>query len=207
MAPEDRRAALIAATIPLLHEHGLDVSTKQIAQAAGVAEGTIFGVFPDKRSLLTEAIVHAFEPAPTLEALAAIDAGLGLRERLSAAATLINDRFAGNARLMQAARLAHHTSHPMAILRMNRAREQLLAALTELIEPDARLLRRAPAEVARLVLLFCGANTYGPFADRRFDGDELVSLLLDGLLVIADSTATPAIPQIAAHPDQTDGGA
>jgi AcrR family transcriptional regulator len=208
MAPEDRRAALIAATIPLLHEHGLDVSTKQIAQAAGVAEGTIFGVFPDKKSLVTAAIVHAFDPAPTLTAIDAIDAGLGLRERLIAAATLINDRFAGNARLMHAARLAHHhTADPEAMARMNRAREQLLTALTRLIEPDARLLRRAPAEVGLLVLLFCGANNHGPFADRRYDGDELVSLLLDGLLVTAGSAVNPAIPTIAAHPDQTDGGA
>jgi AcrR family transcriptional regulator len=195
MAPEDRRAALIAATIPLLHAHGLDVSTRQIAQAAGVAEGTIFGVFPDKRSLLTAAIIHAFDPAPTLAAIAAIDPGDNLRTRLSAAVTLIMRRFAGNARLMTAARLAHHSGDPDGVSRMNRAREQLLAALTALVEPDAALLRRAPAEVARLVLLFCGANTYGPFADSRFDGDELVSLLFDGLLVISD-----------ARPDQTHGG-
>ena len=188
MAPEDRRAALIAATIPLLHEHGLDVSTKQIAQAAGVAEGTIFGVFPDKRSLLTAAIVQAFDPAPTIDAVAAIDPGQDLRGRLSAAATLIMKRFAHNARLMAAARHAHHAKDPAGIVRMNRAREELLAALTEVIEPDAALLRRSPAEVARLVLLFCGANTYGPFADRRFDGDELVSLLLDGLLVQPDQS-------------------
>ncbi len=197
MAPDDRRAALIAATIPLLHEHGLEVSTKQIAQAAGVAEGTIFGVFPDKRSLLTAAIIQAFDPAPTLAAIAAIDSGDDLRTRLSAAVTLIMRRFAGNARLMTAARLAHHSGDPDGVSRMNRAREQLLASLTALIEPDAALLRRAPAEVARLVLLFCGANTYGPFADSRFDGDELVSLLLDGLLVI---------PVIAARPGQTHGG-
>ena len=56
MAPEDRRAALIAATVPLLHEHGLDVSTRKIAEAAGVAEGTIFGVFPDKHSLVVAAL-------------------------------------------------------------------------------------------------------------------------------------------------------
>ncbi|GAA3914878.1 hypothetical protein Aau02nite_41920 [Amorphoplanes auranticolor] len=186
MAPEDRRAALIAATIPLLHEHGLDVSTRQIAQAAGVAEGTIFGVFPDKLSLLSAAIVQAFDPAPTLDAVAAIDPGGDLRVRLSAAATLIMNRFARNARLMAAAGHGHHAKDPAGIARMNRAREQLLAALTELIEPDAALLRRTPAEVARLVLLFCGANTFGPFADHRFDGDELVSLLLDGLLVPPD---------------------
>jgi AcrR family transcriptional regulator len=186
MAPEDRRAALIAATIPLLHEHGLDVSTRQIAQAAGVAEGTIFGVFPDKLSLLSAAIVQAFDPAPTIDAVAAIDPGGDLRVRLSAAATLIMQRFVRNARLMAAAGHGHHAKDPASIARMNRAREQLLAALTEVIEPDAALLRRTPAEVARLVLLFCGANTYGPFADRRFDGDELVSLLLDGLLVPPD---------------------
>jgi len=207
MAPEDRRAALIAATIPLLHEYGLDVSTKQIAQAAGVAEGTIFGVFPDKRSLLTAAIVHAFDPAPTLDAIAAIDPGLDLRARLSAAAALIIGRFAGNARLMSAARLAHHAADPDGVARMHQARADLLAALTALIEPDAALLRRPPAAVARLILLFCGANTYGPFGDRRYDGDELVSLLFDGVLVGSDGAMTSAIPLIAAQPDQTDGGA
>jgi AcrR family transcriptional regulator len=192
MAPEDRRAALIAATIPLLHEHGLDVSTKQIARAAGVAEGTIFGVFPDKRSLLVAAIGQAFDPAPTLAAVAAVDPGLSLRTRMSVAATLIAERFAGNARLMNAARLAHHSSHPEGVARMNRARDHLLAALTALIEPDAARLRREPREVARLLLLFCGANTYGPFGDpHRFDGDELVSLLLDGLLVVSDRSIEP----------------
>lgn len=209
MAPEDRRAALIAATIPLLHEHGLDVSTKQIAQAAGVAEGTIFGVFPDKKSLLTAAIVDAFDPAPTLRAIAAIDPGLDLRARLSAAAGLIIDRFAGNAKLMSAARLAHHAADPdpEAVARMQRARTDLLAALSELIEPDAALLRRPPAAVARLVLLFCGANTYGPFGDRRYDGEELVSLLLDGVLAGPGGAATAAIPVVAAPPDQLNGGA
>lgn len=206
MAPEDRRAALIAATIPLLHEHGLDVSTKQIAQAAGVAEGTIFGVFPDKRSLLTAAIVHAFDPAPTLDAIAAIDPGLELRARLSAAATLIIGRFAGNARLMSAARLAQHAADPDGVARMHQAREDLLAALTRLIEPDAALLRRPPAAVARLVLLFCGANTYGPFGDRTYDGAELVSLLFDGVLAGPDHAATPAVP-LTAPSDQTHGGA
>jgi AcrR family transcriptional regulator len=182
MAPEDRRAALIAATVPLLHEHGLEVSTKQIAQAAGVAEGTIFGVFPDKRSLVVAAIMQTVDPAPTTAAISAIDPALDLRARLSVAAALINDRFAANAQLMAAVRLTFQGGHPEGVARMTRAREQLLTALTELIEPDAALLRRSPAEVARLVLLFCGANNHGPFADRRFDGDELVSLLFDGLL-------------------------
>ena len=37
LAPEDRRRALVDATLPLVREHGLAVSTRQIAEAAGGA--------------------------------------------------------------------------------------------------------------------------------------------------------------------------
>lgn len=186
LAPDERRAALVAATVPLLHEHGLDVSTKQIAQAAGVAEGTIFGVYPDKNTLLAAALTEALDPRDTLDGIEAIDAGLDLRNRLARAAELINSRFTVNAHLMASARklVMAHDSPADAAERMTRGRDELVRVLTELIEPDAALLRRPPAAVARLVLLFCGANSYGPFGDPgHFDGSELVSLILDGLLV------------------------
>jgi AcrR family transcriptional regulator len=186
MAPEDRRAALIAATVPLLNEHGLDVSTRQIAQAAGVAEGTIFGVFRDKNSLVIAALLHALDPQPTLDSLAAIDPALDLRGRLVVAADLINGRFAAGARLMSAARsvMLATDSHPEALKQMAETRTRLLASLTAVIEPDAGLLRQSPDTTARLLLLFCGANIFGPFGDRSpFNGADMVSLLLDGLLV------------------------
>jgi AcrR family transcriptional regulator len=199
MAPEDRRAALIDATVPLLHEHGLDVTTRQIARAAGVAEGTVFGVFPDKNSLIIAALIHALDPRPTLDAMAAIDPGTDLRERMTAAATLVNERFTGNAELMAEARrfMLAAGVHPDATEKMNRSRRSLLAAITAVIEPDADRLRRSPGAVARLLLLFCGANTFGPFGDPgSFDGGEMVSLLLDGVLVTPDG-----------HHDNTHGGA
>ena len=189
MAPEERRAALIAATIPLLREHGPDVSTRQIAQAAGVAEGTIFGVFSDKNTLLTTALAEALDPRTTLDAIAAIDERLDLRSRLTAAADLINQRFTGNVQLIAAARkltLAHDTD-PDVRRRMAESRDALLAALTALIEPDAGRLRRSPAATAGLLLVFCASSTHGPFGDsERLDAAELVSLLLDGLLIRND---------------------
>src|SRR3954467_2545221 len=52
MSPDDRRKAIVTALVPLIVERGGEVSTREIAQAAGIAEGTIFRVFPDKKSLL-----------------------------------------------------------------------------------------------------------------------------------------------------------
>jgi AcrR family transcriptional regulator len=186
LAPDERRAALIAATIPLLHEHGLEVSTRQIAAAAGVAEGTIFGVFESKNSLVVCSVVEALDPEPTLDALDAIDRSLPLRERMAIAAELVHARFAENAQLMTAARKLIFAGHgdPAAATRMASGRERLQAALVAVIEPDAAVLRRSSGTVARMLLLFCGANTYGPFGEPDgFRGAELVSLLLDGFLI------------------------
>lgn len=186
LAPEERRQALIAATIPLLHEHGLDVSTRQIATAAGVAEGTIFGVFESKNSLVVCSVIQALDPQVTLDALDAIDRARPLRERLALAADLVHARFAENAQLLTAARklILAGQSDPETGARMASSRERLCAALAAVVEPDAPVLRRSPGTVARMLLLFCGANTYGPFGEPDgFRGAELVSLLLDGFLI------------------------
>ena len=52
MSQEERRAAIVRSTLPLLIEHGGTVSTSQIAAAAGIAEGTVFRAFKDKQDLL-----------------------------------------------------------------------------------------------------------------------------------------------------------
>jgi AcrR family transcriptional regulator len=192
MPPEDRRTALIAATVPLLRTHGTSVTTRQIAEAAGVAEGTIFGVFPDKDSLVQAALLSAADPADTLAAMHAIDRTAGLRSRLSAAAALVNKRFADNASLLSVARSVAFAPGAPADMRTRMAdsRDRLLAALTDVIEPDRHRLRRDPATVARLLLLLAGANAYGPFGDpAHVTGDEMVALLLDGLLVRANEDA------------------
>ncbi len=196
MAPEDRRAALIAATVPLLHEHGLEVSTRQIAAAAGVAEGTIFGVFKDKQSLIVAALTRALDPQPTIDAIAAIDPRKNLRQRITEAADLVNQRFTEHSGLMSAARGLVHSvgGHHEAAMNMARNRERLQAALTAVIEPDAAALRRSPGTTARLLLLFAGANAFGPFAGEHVDGAEIASLLLDGLLVTTDHDRAPVVP-------------
>ena len=61
---DERRAMIIEAMLPLLLEHGEMVTTRLIAEAAGIAEGTIFRVFADKDELIAAVVEHATDPAP-----------------------------------------------------------------------------------------------------------------------------------------------
>lgn len=56
LPPAERRASLIAATRQLILDHGPDVTTRQVAEAAKVAEGTLFRVFPTRRDLIATTI-------------------------------------------------------------------------------------------------------------------------------------------------------
>ncbi|MBN6052874.1 TetR/AcrR family transcriptional regulator, partial [Nonomuraea sp. RK-328] len=186
MAPEDRRAALIAATIPLLREYGAAVSTRQIAEAAGVAEGTIFGVFPDKASLLRAALASAFDAQPAVDALAAIGTRAGLRERLHEAVTLLRAGMSANAKLLV---VSGDLAADDAGLRerMLDNRRRIGTAIAALVEPDRDRLRRSPEGTAHLLLMLVAVSVHrgfglgGDFGDM--DDEEIVSVLLDGLLV------------------------
>src|SRR3954449_2147931 len=89
LPPGERREALIAATLPLVLEHGTEVSTRLIAEAAGVAEGTIFRVFPSKDDLIEAVVASAFDPSSLVEAIGRIDRSLPLDRRLTAAVELM----------------------------------------------------------------------------------------------------------------------
>src|SRR4051794_680547 len=93
LPPEERRRALVAATLPLVMEHGRGVTSRQIADAAGVAEGTIFRAFGSKDELVEAAALSALDPGPLVEAIRRIPLDLTLRERLLELVRLYQDRF------------------------------------------------------------------------------------------------------------------
>ena len=88
MPLEERRSAIVAAALPLFLDQGRRITTREIAQAAGIAEGTIFRVFEDKNAVLDAVVEAALDPAPVETAMRAIDAEPA-RERLVAAVDIL----------------------------------------------------------------------------------------------------------------------
>ncbi|MGN6325141.1 TetR/AcrR family transcriptional regulator [Pseudolysinimonas sp.] len=105
LAPEDRRNAILDAVIPLVREQGRDVSTRQMAEAAGVAEGTLFRAFGDKESILAAATEKVVDPEPFRDRLRGIDPDDPTEEKVRQVVTLFVERFSGVVRFAVAMRM------------------------------------------------------------------------------------------------------
>jgi AcrR family transcriptional regulator len=183
LPPDARRATIIAAAIPLLRRHGTAVTTAQIAMAAGIAEGTLFRVFPDKESLIGAAIQIAFDPTPVDHQLTSIPRELGLRAKLVAAVEILQQRVEGIWQLMA---MLGMTSPPGVNMLVPRApsTDDTLRLIAALIEPHADELRCDPLRAARLLRMMTFAGTHPRISDGHIlTAAEVVAVVLDGIRV------------------------
>lgn len=181
MPPAERRAALAAATLPLLLAHGTAVTTRQIAEASGVAEGTLFRVFPDKEALICATVEAALDPASMYEDLAGVDVTAPLRARLTAVTDILQRRLVSVIGLMMAIGMQGPPGDREARRETNR---QTIATIARLLEPDRQQLRLPPAEVARMLRLLTFSGSHPSITDGNpLTVEEIVTLVLDGVLL------------------------
>jgi AcrR family transcriptional regulator len=186
MAPDERRAAIIASTVPLLRDRGRAVSTKEIARAAGVAEGTIFRVFESKDELVSACIHDAFETEALRAELVQIDPTLPLRERLAVAVSTMQDYLLGIFSLMavlQATGQQVHRPHQGQDPRREQANAAIDTAFTELIGSDADQLRLPPRDVVNYLRMITLSSVHPMLDHHGSSAQELVDVILEGALV------------------------
>jgi AcrR family transcriptional regulator len=186
LAPEDRKKAIVEAVIPLLLAQGPNTTTAQMADAAGIAEGTIFRVFPDKPALVHEAIRSCLDPAPTLEQIAGIERDLPLEIKLRKAAAIIIQRsekvhaLAAVLRSLPAAGESHHQDTHKAVVEANSV---IFWALTRVFQDDADRLAVEPARAAAAFrgLLFAVSFPLSD-PDELITADEAIEILIEGVV-------------------------
>lgn len=160
-----------------------------MAQAAGIAEGTMFRAFDTKDALL-EAVIGAVAcPVPLQTGLQEIDARLPLRERTETAARLLTERFAGLVDVLGPLGVAGPPPHhehpgcpdPGASIPSPRPGER--TALVRLFEHDAAVLRLSPTEFAHALRLLCFGGAARHVSDgRALTPQSVTELLLHGAL-------------------------
>ncbi len=186
LSPEARRASIIAATLPLLRIHGRSVTTSQIAMAAGVAEGTLVRVFPDKDALIEAAVTSAFDPAPAEAELARVDPALPLRDKLIEAIEIMQHRVSQIWQLISMLQLPAPPPERRPPPQADDTR--LRALLVSLFECHRDELRCSPEQAARLFRALAFAGSHPRLIDQPLTPHEVVSLLLDGIRAREEET-------------------
>ncbi|MFI9815491.1 TetR/AcrR family transcriptional regulator [Saccharothrix variisporea] len=184
MSPEDRREAIVAATLPLLFDHGANVTTSQIAKAAGIAEGTVFRAFKDKQELIATCVKSVLAVDAELELLEDARQAETLADRLSWAISAVSGYLDRMWKLMSVLRDSgyrpDHEKQQGPPVEMQRISE----GVARLFGPDAEHLRVDPELAARLLLglVFTNRMQGAGFGDSAADTDQLVELFLHGAL-------------------------
>jgi AcrR family transcriptional regulator len=189
MSAADRRAAIVAATLPLLAESGGSVSTSQIAAAAGIAEGTIFRVFKDKDELVWAVVERAFDTGELEARAAAISLDQPLEARLLELTGLVQRRLEAVWQLMAAMRMGapprREPSDGKGFWdpRAHQERDaRLLHHVARLFEPDADSITCAPEHAARLLRLITFSGSHPLISQGQpLTPTEIVDLLLHGI--------------------------
>ncbi len=174
LPPDERRSAIVAATLPLLVAHGEMVTTRQIADAAGIAEGTIFRVFADKDAVIAAAVDAALDTAQLEEHLGAIDPSLSFEQSLAAAVEILQQRVVDIWRLVSSIGPRFHEQAQRPVVEVD--------ALVALFEAKGKAkLRVDPRMAARHLRTLTLSETHPMVVGEPSTPAQIVELFLHGV--------------------------
>jgi AcrR family transcriptional regulator len=175
LAPQERRQAIVAAVTPLLAERGDAVTTRELAHAAGVAEGTIFSVFDDKDAVLDAVFEAVIDPAPFERSVAELsrsDRGEDFEELLVRVTALMQERFRTIWRIVST--IGHRHDRPRDALPDSEALTDLLAAHSDRLGVD-------PREAGRLLRSLTFAQSHPLLTPEPASPARIVDVFLHGI--------------------------
>lgn len=177
LSPDDRRESILDAAVPLFMAQGSDVTTRQIADAAGIAEGTIFRAFADKDALIDAAVARFMDPTPTIERLAEIDPALDLEATITAIVEILQQRISGVMGIMHAVGMRKPPAHPP------HAHGDAAQSVTlSILDRHRDELGVTPETAMALIRVTVFGSTVTPFAGvKAFEPHELARLILTGI--------------------------
>ncbi|HEY0117442.1 MAG TPA: TetR family transcriptional regulator [Cellulomonas sp.] len=205
LPPDERRLAILKAVLPVVRTRGTDVTTRELAEAAEVAEGTLFRVFVDKESLVREAVAAALDPTEDIARIGSIDLSLPLEQRVAAAleygAARVEDITLWMSLMHRLGRgpggwRGRHDPAAMAewAARQRSMMAEVRAQIRRLLEPDAHRLRQPVDTVVDLLeLTMAGAIAQSAnrarqgLGSRSPDPRVLADFFLSGVVRPADT--------------------
>ena len=163
------------ALLPLMIDQGVGITTRELAKAAGVSEGTLFNVFSDKEELVGAVVDAALDQGPFELAIGEIDLSAPFVERLVAATEIIQRRVVDIWKLVSQLDPHRQPLPPKGPFPDSPALIALLAA-------EADRLRTTPADAARLLRALALSLSHPHLVETPKPAREIVDLFLNGAM-------------------------